>query len=212
MIRLLGCPIPERRAEPVRHRRDLVLLERLRERRRGDPPPARHRDTSPVRSPSFRAASRTSSARSQSATLSRFAFIRAAGTVHTAPAVSTSSHVASRTSPDRAALSTRNSNASLTAGCATPPLNRPLTVSMAAATSCLPVRHGVLLRTEHGHHPVARVVVPQVHGDAPLQHRADALADFPGRRRLDVSDGQQDLQHVGRVDLGDGRLPMRGNT
>ena len=68
----------------------------------------------------------------------------------------------------------------------------------------LPVRHDVVLRTEHGHHPIAWVVVPHVEGDGPLQHRADALADLPGRRRLDVPDRREDLQHVGRVDLGDG--------
>ena len=59
----------------------------------------------------------TSSARRLSGTrCSRFAFIRVAGTVHTAPAVSISSHVSSRTSPDRTAVSTGNPNASLTAG------------------------------------------------------------------------------------------------
>ena len=47
-----------------------------------------------------------------------FAFIRVAEMVHTWALVSISSHVASRTSPDRAAVSTRNSNASLTTGCA----------------------------------------------------------------------------------------------
>ena len=77
--------------------------------------------------------SRTSSARPQSGTrCSRFAFIRAAEIVHTAPTVSISSHVANRTAPDRAAVSTTNSNASLTAGCAD---LEPRTVSMAAATS-----------------------------------------------------------------------------
>ena len=45
---------------------------------------------------------------------------------------------------------------------------------------------------------------------APLQHGADALADLPGRRRLDVPDGREDLQHVGRVDLGDGPVCRRG--
>ena len=52
--------------------------------------------------------------------------------VQTWAVVSISSHVASRTSPDRAAVSTRNSNASLSAGCADV---EPRTVSMAAATS-----------------------------------------------------------------------------
>ena len=35
----------------------------------------------------------------------------------------------------------------------------------------LPVRHDVVLRAEHLHHPIARVVVPQGHRDGPLQHR-----------------------------------------
>ena len=51
---------------------------------------------------------------------------------HTRSFVSISSHVASRTSPDRAAVSTRNSNPSFTAGCAEPDAR---TVSMAAATA-----------------------------------------------------------------------------
>ena len=80
--------------------------------------PLRIGNTSGVPSPSVRAASRISTARRQSGTrCSRFAFIRRAGTVHTRPATSISSHVASLTSAERAAVSTRNSNASLTAGC-----------------------------------------------------------------------------------------------
>ena len=72
-------------------------------------------------------------ARPQSGTrCSRFAFIRSAGTVHTRPATSISSHVASPTSPERAAVSTSSSNASLTAGCGD---DDARTVSMAAATS-----------------------------------------------------------------------------
>ena len=95
--------------------------------------PLRIGNTRPLPSPSARAASRISSARPHSGTrCSRFAFIRRAEIVHTRPATSISSHVASRTSADRAAVSTRNSNASLTAGC--PDLDAR-TVSMAAATS-----------------------------------------------------------------------------
>ena len=67
----------------------------------------------------------------------------------------------------------------------------------------LPVRHDVVLRTEHRHHPVAWVVVPHVEGDGPFQHRPDVLADLPGGRRLDVPGRREDLQHVGRVDLRD---------
>ena len=63
---------------------------------------------------------------------SRFAFLRSADIVHTRPATSISSHVASRTSADLAAVSTRNSNASLTGGAAEPDVR---SVSTAAATS-----------------------------------------------------------------------------
>ncbi len=114
------------------------------------------------------------------------------------------SHVASRTSPDRTAVSTRNSNASPTAGCAEP----ARTVSMGRGHILVgkrpPVGHDVVLRAEHRQHPITRVVVSHVQGEAPLQHRADTLANLPGRRRHDVPDRRQDLQNVGRVDVGDG--------
>ena len=78
--------------------------------------PQRFGNTSGLPSARDRAASRTSSARGLSGTrCSRFIFMRSAAMVHTRPVVSISSHVASRTSPDRAAVKTRNSNASLTA-------------------------------------------------------------------------------------------------
>ena len=70
-------------------------------------------------------------ARTAGTRCSRFAFIRRADTVHTRSATSISFHVASRTSPDLAAVSTRNSNASLTAGCGD---DDARTVSIAAAT------------------------------------------------------------------------------
>ena len=66
----------------------------------------------------------------------------------------------------------------------------------------LPVRHDVVLRAEHRQHSVAWVVVPHVEGDGPLQHRPDALPDRAGRLCLAVPDRREDLQHVGRVDLG----------
>ena len=94
--------------------------------------PQRFGNTSGLPSASERAASRTSNARGLSGTrCSRFIFMHSAGTVHTRPAVSISSHVASRTSPDRAAVSTRNSNASLTARVALD----ARTVPIAAVTS-----------------------------------------------------------------------------
>ena len=70
-------------------------------------------NTSPDSSLNPAASASTSSARFESGTrCSRFAFMRSAGTVHVAPARSISSQVALRTSPERAAVSTRNSSAS----------------------------------------------------------------------------------------------------
>ena len=83
--------------------------------------------------PSVHAASRISSARRHSGTrCSRFAFMRMAEIVHTEPVTSISSHVASHTSPDRAAVNTRNSTASLIASAAD---SDARTVATAAATS-----------------------------------------------------------------------------
>ena len=79
------------------------------------------------------ASASTSSARFESGTRwSRFAFMRSAGAVHVAPARSISSQVALRTSPERAAVSTRNSNASFDDSL-TPAL--PRTFAMHSATS-----------------------------------------------------------------------------
>ena len=72
-------------------------------------------DTAPAAADGFRrpASRRISSARPHNGTrCSRCAFIRASGTVHIIALRSNSSHVASRTSADRAAVSTWNSNAS----------------------------------------------------------------------------------------------------
>ena len=66
-----------------------------------------------------------------------------------------------------------------------------------------PVRHDVVLRTQDRQDPIAGVVAAQVHRYGPLQHRADALTHGAGRLRLRVPDRREDLQHVGRVDLGD---------
>ena len=147
-----------------------------------------------------------------------------AGMVYARPARSVSSHVASRTYADRAAVNTRNLNASLTAGCANFVAR---TVSMATATSlcgsacrcatmsfCGPstgttrseprLGRGVRVGRTRGLATVGRVVVPQVQGYRPLQHRADALADLSGRRRLGAPDGYENRQDVSRVDFGDG--------
>ena len=70
-------------------------------------------NTSPDPSFSSTAAASTSSARFDSGTrCSRFAFMRSASTVHVAPSRSISSQLALRTSPERDAVSIRNSSAS----------------------------------------------------------------------------------------------------
>ena len=82
-----------------------------------------------------RASSRTASAASDSGTrCSRPAFMRSAGTVHVADARSTSSHRACRASPDREAVSIKNSNASLVDVSASAPPARP--------QARPPLRHG----------------------------------------------------------------------
>ena len=118
----------------------------------------------PPNRPSAAAAARTGPARARTSgtRCSRFIFMRMAGMVHTRPAVSTSVHSASRTSPHRAADSTRNSNARLAPGS----LDEDRTVSISAATCCWWPRN----RPDS----VAGVVGAAVHGDGPLQHGADA--------------------------------------
>ena len=128
----------------VRHGRDPVVLKHLRQRRRRYRLPAPHREHEPAEALAQRARRVEHLHRPHSGTrCSRFAFIRVAAIVHTGPAVSTSSHVASRTSADRAAVSTRNSNASLTAGARTPtpapsrrPRQRPGEAAPAGAPRC----------------------------------------------------------------------------
>ena len=123
--------------------------------------------------------------------------MRVAGMVHTRPDVSISAHSAPRTSPHRAAVSTRNSKASLTTGAA--PDSR--TAFTAAGTSLVRQRphvlHGRPLRSEDRPDAVTGVVVPQLHRHGPFQNRADTLAHPPGSLRLLVPDGREDLQNVG---------------
>ena len=138
--------------------------------------------------------------------------MRSAGTVHTRPAVSISSHVASRTSPDRAAVSTRNSNASLTARVDLD----ARTVAIAAATSRWGKRphvaHDVALRAEDRADAVAGVVGPMLHGDAPLQHGADALAQAAGGVRLPCQIGVRTARTSALLTSETGRLPMPGRA
>ena len=115
MVRLLGRPVRKLDRNPCGTQ---AMPQRASSRRScgtASRRPLRLGNTSGP-SPSVRAAARIASARPHSGTRwSRFIFIRVAGMVHTWSAVSISSHAASRTSPDRAAVSTKNSNASVTA-------------------------------------------------------------------------------------------------
>ena len=89
---------------------------------------------------------------------------------------SIASHVAKRTSPERAAVSTRDSNASVIAGAAdddTP--NRLDGRGHVRVGQRPPVLHDVVLRTEHRQDPVARIVVSQVHRQPPHNRKRSIL-------------------------------------
>ena len=86
----------------------------------------------------------------------RVAFMRGAGTVHTAASRSTSAHRAPRTSPERAAVSTRNSNAK---ALAQPPRRRRLHLPDALHrlehVGARHVAHGQLAEVREGKAPSA---------------------------------------------------------
>ena len=117
--------------------------------------------------------------------------------VHTPSSRSTSVHTAPRTSPERVAVSTRNSNASFTTVLAFD----ARTVSIADDTFAVRQRPHVpnkpSLRTEHRADPVARVVGPEIHRHGPFHDRADALAQLPGGGRHVVPDRCENADHVG---------------
>ena len=116
--------------------------------------------------------------------------MRAAGMVQTPASRSISSHVARRTSPDRAAVTTRNSNARLVVTAAW----EARTVARASVTRAVGQRPHVLddglLPSERLPEGVARRVVrPVAHCDRPLHHGTDPLAHPPspsirGRPRM----------------------------
>ena len=135
---------------------------------------------------------------------SRFAFIRMAETVHTRSVVLISVHVASLTSADRAAVRTRNSNASLTAGCPDPDAR---TVSMAAATSvwgsasrCCTISFcgpSTGRTRSHGLSCLRSIAIAHSSTDRVRWRTARAVS------ALTCQMGVEDFQHVGRGDLGD---------
>ena len=64
----------------------------------------------------------------------------------------------------------------------------------------------ILLRAQDRPDAVTGVVGSQVHRHGPFHHRADAFAHPPRRRRADMPDGPQRLDHVGARHLGDRQL------
>ena len=128
--------------------------------------------------------------------------------VHTPASRSISSHVARRISPERAAVSTRNSNASLVVTEAW----EARTVARASATapwgSARMCWTTVLLPPERLPEGIARRVVrPVAHGDRPLHHGTDPLPHPPCGLGLVVPDRGEDGQHVGRGHRGHGHRP-----
>ena len=70
----------------------------------------------------------------------------------------------------------------------------------------LQVLDNVLLGAQHRADPVAGVVDPVLHGHGPFQDRTQAQAHPPGRLRLPVPDGREDLKQVGAGNLRDRHL------
>ena len=153
-------------------------------------------------SPNPRAASRISIARRHSGIrCSRLDFIRLAGTVHNRAGRSISAHRAPRTSPDRAAVSTRNSNARLTAGVA------PDACIFRIAPATSPCGNARMCSTRFccgprtGPSRSQGVVRAVLHCHGPLHHGADALADASGSLGPAVPDAPQSVKNVGATDV-----------
>ena len=128
----LRRPVPEARTEPVRHGSDPKRLQQAAEVHARQMSPVADGNTHSERRACALASARTSSARHDSGTrCSRRPFIRFAGIVHSPPSMSISSHRVPRTSPDRQAVSTRNSVPSFTESRA----SDCRTVAIAPATS-----------------------------------------------------------------------------
>ena len=116
--------------------------------------------------------------------------------VHTRDSRSISSHVANLTSPERHAVSAKNSKASLVPVQAPDAWTAAITSATISAGDGRVVRGAVLSR-QGGGQRVARWVVDSVAlGYGPLHHRADALALLSGDLRQGEPDGLQHAEHV----------------
>ena len=115
----LRRPVPEARAKPVRDGVDAESTQQAGHRGVVEHPPGGRGEHEPLSVEELRRAvehlERSGRQRHP---------VRAAGIVHTAPSRSTCSHRAFRTSPERAAVSPRNSNASMVPRQAPEPFTR----------------------------------------------------------------------------------------
>ena len=192
MVGPLGQPSPERGAEAVRNAVDAAAFEQPTQPldlQRPTPPAWKHqggrrRAPRPRRGPPAPGRTAAPGARASSS----FSWPR---WVHTRLAVSISSHVAIRTSTERAAVSTRNSNASLTTGLSPEAPTATERRGDLTVRQRPHVRHDVALRAKDWAHAVTRVVIAQIHRNGPLQHGVDPLPDVPGDGGLSVPDGRE---------------------
>ena len=129
--------------------------------------------------------------------------MRVDGMAHTPAVRSISAHSAPRTSPERAAVNTRNSNASFTAGIAcdarTALSADATSVCGTARKCCTTVRCDPSTAAD----ALAGVVGPILHHHGPLHYRPDTLAHTTRGLGPDVPDGREDRKQVGAGHVGD---------
>ena len=155
----------------------------------------------PLSSRDDSAASSTSKARRDSGTwCSRFAFMRAAGIVHTWAFWSTSVHCASRTSPERRCQH-QELEGELRGRCRSRGLHGLQRCGHLAVRQRAHVLHHVTLAAQCRPDAVARVVGPEFHGHGPLHYGAEALEHASCGLWFLVPDGCEDLERVGRGDF-----------
>ena len=209
VVRLFGGPVPERRPEPMRHRRDPVLPEQPAHLLAAhlSAALADEHDRTPAAAQLPRRVENLQRAAAQRHTVRAQALHPARGDRPDAllPVDLAPYRPADLDAPRRCEHHELERQRVHLARLRRPDLldGRP----HLAVRQGLPVSDDMLLGAEHRQEPVARVVRSPVHGDGPFQHGADAVANDPGRRRVRVPDGCEDLEHVGARHLGDRHPP-----
>ena len=197
VVRLLRRPVPERRAEAMRNGREPVLLEQPAQTLvvKGLAAPGREHDPASAAERPRRGEDLQGAAAQRNPVLALHLHPRGRNRPHAAGKVDLT-HSASRTSPQRAAVSTRNSNARLAPG----NLGEDRTISTAAATSwwgsarmcsttccCLPStaavpQHHASPGERHGQLHVGLVHSVLLLGDFRLRPRGPRAGDYAGGR------------------------------